>query len=112
MLADTLKLSHRVAFEFFHAEDAALELYRVTPDWYYIVVACCFDHYADAFRVINRKAVTGRFADLEEGMAALHAMADGYDGELAAMLESEQREAEAEDFIMRRNDPFDPVYWE
>lgn len=112
MLADHIKLSNRTAFEILQAEDAAVEVYRVTAHWYYIAVARCFDHWAEDVRVIHRRHIPGRFTTLHEAIDAMKATADSYDAELAAMLETERREAKAEDYLMRRNDPFDPLYWD
>ena len=39
MLAHKINLTDRAAYEYYDAYEARLELYRVTPEWFYIVVA-------------------------------------------------------------------------
>ena len=111
MLAHSIRITDRTAYEFYRAEAVTLELYRATSDWLYIVEAKEGPVYDDEIHVIHRKAVPGRFATLGAGMVGLTLAAANAEQAVKAWLEEDERRAKAEDLVMRRNDPGDPLYW-
>ena len=111
MLIHSHDLTDRAAYEVFDAYEARLELYRVTTNWFYIVVALFPPYPDEPGNYIVRRALPGRFTSEGEGIEGLTDMAATIEQETRDEVARQIAEAEAEGLRERRNDPSDPLYW-